>query len=216
MKNKLSILLIISILSLQTLNAQFNLKSAEYHQLTFGAGSSVWGAITNVFIKGSMINTANSTPVFYGEYAYGYDKNISVGISLSYQKLHYDVAPFDSLPGVIINFNRINGSLHAEYYFVNSGNFDLFFGGKLGLNYWWGAVSFQQVRDYITAIIPYDFLTQPIIDNLVPSDANFKWIKFSYQLSLGADYFFNEHIGIKGSLNIGSPYWSMVGLNIRL
>jgi opacity protein-like surface antigen len=215
MKKVVFIWLIISVLSVQSMFSQLNLKQAEWHQLTFGAGSSVWGAVTNMFVKGSYINTSSSTPVFYGEYSYAYSKEISVGLSLSYQRLHYDIDPFDSLPGITINLNRINGSLHAEYYFVQTGRFDMYFGGKLGLNYWWGKVSFEQIRDYIHAIIPYDFLSKPIIDNLVPSDANFKWTKFSYQIGAGVDYFFTDHIGIKGQLTIGSPYWSMIGLNVR-
>jgi len=189
---------------------------AKWQQVTLGFGSSVPGILTNVLAKSTYINSSFATPVFNLTYSYLLQDNISVGAVVGYQDAYLDLLPLSSqTSGITFNLNRLNLSLHTEYYFMQSDKFDMYLGGKVGFNSWWGKISFSELIDYLNEIIPYDFISEAVVKDLVPSDNKFHSINFTYQFTAGLDYFFTKNIGIKAELAFGAPYWANLGLNYR-
>jgi hypothetical protein len=50
----------------------------------------------------------------------------------------------------------------------------------------------------------------------MPSDQKFFKTFTSYQVYLGTNIYITPNFAIKGELAIGSPYWGLLGLNVRL
>ncbi len=192
-------------------------QNAKWQQITLAFGSSVPGLLANGFSRSSYVNSSFATPVMNLSYAYLFQDNISVGAVVSYQNIYLDLLPLSnsSSSGISFNLNRLNLSLHTEYYVVQKNKIDLYLGGKLGVNAWWGKVSFNELRDYLDQIIPFQFIVDAINKELIPSNENFHSLRISYQFTAGADYFFTQNIGLKGELAFGSPYWLNLGLNVR-
>ena len=191
-------------------------KDSKWQQITLAVGSSVPGLLANAFSKSSYINSSFATPVMNLSYSYLFQDNISVGAVIAYQNIYLDLLPLSGqTSGISFHLNRLNVSLHTEYYVVQKNKFDLYLGGKLGVNSWWGKISFSELKDYIAEIIPFQFIVDDINKNLIPSNENFHSIAISYQFTAGADYFFTKNIGLKGELAFGSPYWLNLGLNVR-
>lgn len=191
-------------------------KDAKWQQVSLGLGSSVPGILANVIAKSSYINSSFATPVINLTYSYLLQDNISIGAVVAYQDVYFDLLPLPShSSGITFNVNRLNLSLHTEYYFVQNDNFDVYLGGKVGFNTWWGKVSFTELIDYLNEIIPYELITDAIVKDLVPSNENFHSINFTYQFTAGMDYFLTKNIGVKAELAFGAPYWANLGLNYR-
>ncbi|MEA3450382.1 MAG: hypothetical protein U9Q83_00600 [Bacteroidota bacterium] len=192
-----------------------NAQKIQWQQISLGCGSSLTGVFTNIVATSNLINSAYSTPVINLSYTYLFESNIGVGAIVAYQYIYADLLPFESqTSGVSFSLNRISASMHAEYYIVQRNSFDFYLGGKLGFNAWSSKIQFDLVKDYVTEIIPYEYVTD-LIFKKVPIGKTFRVAKFTYQLTLGADYFFSDNFGIKGELAFGAPYWTNFGLNFR-
>ncbi len=210
MKRKL--ILIIAIIFSINLSAQTN---SYQHKIELNVGSGFFGFTTNMFIKGGLVNRAYATPIPHLAYTYKLDDNIGIGASVSYQRFNFDLLPLDAnSSALLMQINRLNGSLHATYIITQSNNFDLYVGGKLGLTAWYGNISFQQLYDYAAQFLP-SFVPASVLDNIIPSNAKFFQTYISYQVYGGADFFISKHIGIKTELAIGATYWAEIGLNYR-
>jgi hypothetical protein len=199
--------------SIQNVNTQ----PKKWNQISVGLGTSLWGSLTNVFVKGAIVKKAFATPVMSLQYTRLWTKKIGVGAGIYYQNFHYDLLPLDnSKSGLNANINRMNFSLHTEYYFVQNKKFDMYFGGEIGMTFWWGKVSFNALRDYVNDVFSdFPFIADQINKVLIPSDNNFATHNFSKQIYGGMDYFFNKNIGLKAELALGAPYWSKIALNVR-
>lgn len=212
------ILIVVFVLGLFNIaNAQRNInKSTDWQQISLGFGSSLTGLFTNIVATSNLINSAYSTPVVNLSYTYLFNDRIGVGAIVAYQNVYADLLPFESqTSGVSFHLNRYSISMHAEYFIVLNNSFDFYLGGKLGFNAWNGKVQFDLLEDYITEIIPYEYVTDLIFKKVVPTGKTFRAVKFTYQLTIGADYMFTDNFGIKGELAFGAPYWTNLGLNFR-
>ncbi len=190
--------------------------STYQHKINICVGSSMWGILSNTLIKGNLVDKAYATPVFHAAYGYEVFDNVFLGPGLSYQFFHFSLFPLDSSHNALVtNINRLNINLHSEWYVVRQHNFNIFVGGQLGITFWSGELTFNQLIDYVKKIIPFDNLTNSIIDAYAPSNKKFFDYGISKQLYVGVNKYFSPNIGLHGELALGAPYWTEIGLTYR-
>ncbi|MBN2663372.1 MAG: hypothetical protein JXR68_06955 [Bacteroidales bacterium] len=186
------------------------------HKIGIGVGSSFLGLNTNMWVKGVLVKDAYASPVPQLSYTFMADENIGVGFAATYQFFYFDLFPIDAQSSaVIMKINRFNATFHLKYYFINNNKLDVYAGGRLGITYWQGNVSFSQLNDYISRIAPA-FISDALISKVVPSNLIFRKPFFAYQLNLGGNVYVTKNIGLKIETGLGAPYWAMTGLNLRL
>lgn len=216
MKNIFLASLIIFSFSLNAQNSNFK------HRIGLNIGSSSLGYTTNVWIKdgSGLVKKAYATPVMQLSYTYMLGKRFGFGGAVAYQKFYLDLLPLDAQSSAaIMNVNRTNFTVHAKFYYINNKRFDLYSGVRLGGTFWNGNISFQQLYDYLSKIIPPivpESFSNNMLSKIVPSKVKFAKTFFSGQFNFGADVFFTNNIGVKMELAVGAPYWALAGLNIRL
>ncbi len=206
------ILLFILIFSIVKINAQTNdLK----HRPAINIGSSFIGLNTNMWVQGSLVNDAFASPVPVISYTYMLEDKIGFGGSVSYQFFNFDLLPLNSHSSALkMNINRLNASIFGNFYFANQQNFDIYLGGRFGRTFWFGNVTFDELYNYLSHILP-SFVSDNIVNEIVPSDIKFFKSFFSYQVYLGGDIFFTDNIGLKIETAVGSPYWALAGLSFK-
>lgn len=200
--------ILISVVSFsQTSNAQ--------HKINLGVGSSFLGFNTNMWVEGDLVKDAYATPVPQFSYTHMIDKKIGVGFAGTYQLYFFDLLPLDATSSaVVMKINRYNGTFHGKYYFLNNNNLDVYVGGRIGITFWQGNVSFSQLNNYLAKIAP-PFISDALIKSVVPSNLKFAKPSFAYQLNLGGNFYFTKNVGIKIETGFGAPYWAMTGINLR-
>lgn len=211
----IAFLLIVSSLALSAQNVENNTQIDYKNGLNAGFGSSLYGLVTNTFVKGIYVRKANAIPVLHLEYQREVQEDIYMGINASYQYFYFDLLPIDTAhSGVVTKINKLNLGLSADYLFLNHQKFDMYFGGQIGISFWTGQISFNQLIDYTNEVFPA-FLSNIITKRLISSSKNFFYTAYSFQTHLGFDKYFTENLGIRGELALGSPYMAMIGLNYR-
>ncbi len=187
----------------------------QKHRIGVNAGSSFLGFNTNLWLHGRLINEAYSSPLPQFSYTYIPENKLGIGAAISYQYFYFNLLPINSQSSaVIMKINKLNFSLHTKFFVINNRNFDLFLGARIGRSFWFGNISFSQLYNYLRQIAP-DFISNILLNKIVPTDIKFTDSFFSYQLNIGGNYYLNKNIGIKSEIAIGSPYWGLLGLNFR-
>ncbi len=198
-------------------NAQETVSFTPYkHNFNVGVGSNLYGIITNRFVKGDLVDRAYATPIFHVTYSYQALTNLYVGVGFNYQYFYFSLLPLDSTHNALVaTINRTNLNLHVDWYVVHQQNYNIFIGGQGGVTFWSGSLTFSQIIDYVNQIIPFPFIANQIVKNLVPSDIKFFDYSFSLQLNAGFNKYFTPNFGLHGELAIGAPYWAEIGLTYR-
>lgn len=209
-------ILIFSYLTISAQNIENNTEIDYKNNISGGIGSSLYGFVTNTFITtGSIVKKAYAIPVLHLEYQREVEEDIYFGLNASYQYFYFDLIPIDtSHSAILTKINKLNLGLSADYFFMNQQKFNMYFGGRIGLTFWEGKISFNELIDYTNQLFP-SFLSNIITNRLIPSSKSFFYTSYSLHLHLGFDAYFTKNIGIRGELGFGSPYMAMIGINYR-
>lgn len=196
------------------LSAQNKPKDFSHH-ISLSDASSLYGSVVNLFIPdgSGIVIKANASPIPHLSYTYMFTRNFGAGLTGTYQFFNFELSVLE------MKIHRINPSVHADYYIVTNDNIDLYGGGRLGFSIWSGNISFADLRSYISSLIPSfatNLVPQSFYDKIMPSDKKFFKTFTSYQVYLGTNIYITPNFAIKGELAIGSPYWGLLGLNVRL
>jgi len=141
----------------------------------------------------------SSTPVLAGSYDYGVSDIFSVGVAASYQSFteQYSSTKYASFllePTFKVVTTRTNIAVRPLFHISNTDKFDLYGGLRIGYTIWEHNVSTDKIK--------VEF----------PS---FEQDGFALQALLGMRYFFGDFIGVGLELSIGSPYFTMAGVNFK-
>jgi hypothetical protein len=172
---------------------------------------------SNLYYTGS--NNGSITPWSYPAYVLnaerGMSDRISLGVCMSWQSLGYkfnNIAypsqnynyQYGNPPSPLVSwtdtYNRYNVSMRGLYHFVNSNEWDLYLGVRIGYT-WWDRQSTNPDPAY-----NYSYRDEYSSIFITP---------ISIQSVLGLRYFFSDNFGINGELGIGAPYAGMLGISVR-
>jgi len=209
-------ILLITLCFFITVNSFSQKSSTDFkHNISLSDCSSLLGLTTNMFIKdgaGIVVN-AYASPIPHLSYTYKLTENFGVGITGTYQLFNFELSVMQ------MKIHRINPSLHLDYYIVTDDKIDVYGGGRIGYTIWTGNVTFSELRQYINSIIPSfvsNFIPQSFYNSIMPSDLKLFKTFVSYQAYVGTHIYITPNFGIKAEVAIGSPYWGLIGVNVRL
>lgn len=193
--------------------------TVHQHKISLAIGSSVMGIVTNYWLIGNLVNKTYASPMPQLSYTYKIDKNIGIGPALSYQYFGLDLLPINQQSsGIVMKINRTNLSGHFTFSTNLNKSLTLYAGGRLGLTFWSGNITFEELSNYLSSFsgnIILNSIIGRITKTIQPSNVRFFKTFISYQVLGGTEIYFTDNIGMKFEMAIGSPYWALAGLNYR-
>ncbi|MBN8702918.1 MAG: hypothetical protein J0M08_07625 [Bacteroidetes bacterium] len=197
-----TIALIIAISWLVKPNSVFAQKEKGDIVVTGGASFSLVGLLAN--LAKESVNTSGSsasisvTPGMNVMLDYGVAKVFSLGVAASYQSLtskysdYYDDNGYYFVGNFKTTISRTNIGVRPLFHFGGtSENLDMYAGGRISYTLW--SVTGDNTGEFIN-----QFNSRP-----------------TFQALVGMRYFFTQNIGFNLEGAIGSPYYAMMGLNLK-
>jgi len=188
-----------------------NLFSQDYkHKISANVGTSLWGTTTNLLnsINLEFINKSYASPVFQLGYSAKLSPIFSLGVAVSHQKFNFNITFADkNITNADILIKRSNVGIRGLFHYLDNNVIDLYSGGRVGLTVWKINANAEALDNFLNS---YDF-------NL-PFNTDYSMLgtALSFQLVLfGADFYITKNIGINTEINLGTPYYSTVGLNYK-
>jgi len=170
--------------------------------LTAGAGLSIWNMYSGVAnLSDSLL--ASSTPTFNATYDYGLTKNFSIGAAVGYNSFSFSNPHYSYINarGVIIyetisvKYSRVNVAVRPLYHWGKNENFEWHAGMRLGYSFWTAQLN----------------TTDPFY-----KDEYERQNLYSAQVLIGSRAYFTEFLAITFDVGIGTPYFSSLGISLKL